>query len=201
MSLNSLDQLLKAILAQPQWEKQRRFHELVKCWYQIISIKVAQNTRPYGLREDTLLISTSGSVWSQNLSLQRYHLLQKINRLVSQPIQDLHFSSCRWYPYTATTETEPDMSKVHPSLVKKDSSLTESKLEQSPSAQISNPQEAMTRWWENLQRKSQSFPLCPNCQAFTPPGELTRWGVCSCCFAQQSSRINPSNRSTPPFED
>lgn len=200
MSLNSLDQLLNAILAQPQWEKQRRFNELVKCWNQIINAKVAQNTRPYCLRDDTLFISTSGSVWAQNLSLQRYNLLKKINRRASQPIKELRFSPAKWYPYTAPTEIEADVSNIHPSLIKIDDSLTKTELERSPSDKISNPQEAMKRWFTHIQQQSQSFPLCPNCQASTPPGELKRWGVCSCCFAQQSSYINPSNLETPPPE-
>ena len=194
MALNSIDQLLQVILAQPQWEKQQRFHELVKCWYQIINVKVAQNTRPYCLRDDNLSISTSSSVWAQELSLQRYQLLNKINRRASQPIKELSFSSAKWYPHSKAIEAEVDINTKHPSLIEIDHNSIPSKTQRSPL--ISNPQEAMNQWWAKVKQRSHSLPLCPQCQASTPEGELARWGICACCFAQQLASVN-----SEPVED
>lgn len=193
MPLSSLDQLLQRILAQPQWEKQRRFHELANCWYQIIPPRIAQNTRPYCLKEDTLFISTSSFSWSQNLSLQRYSLLQKINHRVSQPIKALSFSSARWYPYTESNHLtkQVDDNKIHPSIITNQDNLTEIMEKRSPSNLPSNPstnpQSALQEWFNHIQQKNQSYPSCPNCQALTPQGEIDRWGVCACCFAQKTN--------------
>lgn len=187
MPFTSIDQLLQTILAQPQWEKQRRFDELVKCWFQVIdNPKVAQNTRPYCLRDDTLIINTSSSVWSQHLSLQRYTLLKKINVRISQPIQDLYFFSAKWIPYTPVTEQQADTSNIHPSLIEINNNYTKNKPEQ-PLIKSDTPEETIKQWFINLQKNAELLPLCPQCQASTPEGELERWGICACCFAQKKS--------------
>ncbi len=189
MPLNSLDLLLQKILAQPQWKKQKRFHELAECWFKVINSTVAKNTRPYCLRDDILVINTSNSVWSQHLSLQRYTLLKKINSLVYQPIKDLHFSPARWTTNIPVIDEEADISSNHPSQIEindYDNNYTTNKSEPSV-IKDDTPSEAMKKWFTNLETNRQSLPLCPRCQTPTPKGELERWGICMCCFAQEKT--------------
>lgn len=97
MTLNSIDKLLNSILSQPQWEKQRRYYELKKIWYEIVNQKIAQHTSPIYLKEEVLFIATQSAVWAQELSLQRRTLIIKINRRIQNPIKDIYFVFGKWY--------------------------------------------------------------------------------------------------------
>ncbi len=178
MSFNSLDKLLQVILSQPQWEKQRRYYELKKCWYEIANHKVTQHTRPVSVKNDTLYVATSNAVWAQELSLQRRGLIVKINRRTEKPIKDLHFASMSWYNnHLVTINMEDDTrQEKHPSLIA-DSGVNSSSLEKSET-----PTEALEKWFEQIKNRTSTWHSCPNCHTSCPEGELKRWGVCAICF-------------------
>lgn len=182
MALYSIDKLLNQILSQPQWEKQRRYHELTKFWYQVVNHKIAQHTRPVSLKDDVLFIATSSSSWSQDLNLQRRSLIIKINRRVESPIKDLHFASVKWYQNHSISLDEEDNNKEHPSTI-----FPEFSFNLLPA---DNPQEALKKWLEIIKKRAITWEICPRCQTNCPEGELKRWGICAVCFQQENSSKN-----------
>lgn len=182
MALYSIDKLLNQILSQPQWEKQRRYHELTKFWYQVVNHKIAQHTRPVSLKDDVLFIATSSSSWSQDLNLQRRSLIIKINRRVESPIKDLHFASVKWYQNQSISLDEEDNNKEHPSTI-----FPEFSFNLLPA---DNPQEALKKWLEIIKKRAITWEICPRCQTNCPEGELKRWGICAVCFQQENSSKN-----------
>ena len=52
-----------------------------------------------------------------------------------------------------------------------------------PQAQGSNFQ----LWMDTIKKRTLSLPLCPNCSAPTPAGELQRWQICCYCAARKWS--------------
>lgn len=182
MALYSIDKLLNQILSQPQWEKQRRYHELTKFWYQVINHRVAQHTRPVSLRDEILFIATSSSSWSQDLNLQRRSLIIKINRRIESPIKDLHFAPVKWYQNQPISVDEEDDNKKHPSTI-----FPEFSFNLLPA---DNPQEALEKWLEIIKKRATTWEICPRCQTNCPEGELKRWGICAVCFQQENSSKN-----------
>ena len=186
MSFDSIDKLFVQLLAQPQWDKQKRYLELKKYWYEIVNHKVAQHTRPVSIKHEVLYITTSNAMWSQELSLQKPNLLRKINRRVSKPIKDLHFASASWHNNLQSINagvTAPTPEN-HPSFT------TEQPDEKIEIAESETPQEAMEKWLQQIKNRSQTWTTCPNCGASCPEGEITRWGKCMVCFQQESLLVD-----------
>ncbi len=174
MTFDSIDKLLKIILSQPQWQEQKRFHELKKYWYEIVNHKVAQHTRPVSIKKEVLYIATSNAVWAQELSLQRRNLVKKINNRVEIPLENLHFASMKWYSnYIESCDLEDNKNEIHPSLT--------NPLPKRPD-QVNTPQEALKSWFEQIKTRSTDWQACPRCQRLCPQGELKRWDICAICF-------------------
>ena len=178
MAFNSLEQLLNSILSQPQWQKQKRFYELKKYWYEIINHKIAQHTRPVSLKNEVFYIATSNSVWAQELSLQRHNLLRKLNHRLPKPIKNLHFASVQWHSNQQISTSEDNIIKNHPSSITLPSSTID---------QVDTPQEALQQWFQEIKNRSSDWQPCPRCQTLSPTGELKRWNLCAICFRDEQS--------------
>jgi predicted nucleic acid-binding Zn ribbon protein len=181
MSFDSLDRILEALEKQPGWEAHRQYRHLLQCWETVVEPKIVKQTRPLYVSRNVLFVATASSVWAQNLSLQRYSLLKKLNALLSEPLVDIRFSSAQWYNVKPAVATERADREKHPSTIAPVPSLSELP-NKNPT-----PQEAFQRWAKVIEARSQNLPLCPNCQSPTPPGELERWTVCAYCIRKQQS--------------
>jgi predicted nucleic acid-binding Zn ribbon protein len=191
MSFSSLDRILDALKKQPGWEAQQQYFHLLECWQSVVPEKIAQQARPLYISRQVLWVATSSAVWAQNLTMQRYSLLKKLNALLSEPLSDIRFSTAQWHKAkplsmspTADTEAYPSaLAKALPIGIAPQitASVSESK-------KAKTPQEAFQRWAAVIQARSHSLPACPQCQSPTPPGELQRWTVCAYCATKQRSR-------------
>lgn len=186
MTLNSINKLLNSILSQPQWEKQRRYYQLKKIWYEVVNQKIAQHTSPIYLKEETLFIATESASWAQDLTLQRRTLIIKINRRIEKPINDIRFVFGKWYSQHQPPIPEADENSSHPSLIKveKSDAIAPEIITQSPSP-AKTPQEALEKWLEIVKQRRKENQICPSCQSFCPEGELKRWGICAYCFREK----------------
>lgn len=79
-------------------------------------------------------------------------------------------------------QSEQNISKIENPITK--TPISEGLTPKSPN-QTENINIAFHHWAQKIKTRSQYFPLCPQCQAATPPGELARWGVCSLCVAKK----------------
>jgi predicted nucleic acid-binding Zn ribbon protein len=178
MTLKSLNYVLEAVAKQPKWEKQREYHQLVQCWRKIVNDKVAQNTKPLYLQRQIFWVATPNSVWAQNLALQRYSLLKKLNQLVTKPVIDIRFSPARWYQKIPLDFYDTSSLSQHPSSIDFD-------LSSDPD--ISKPtsaQQAFLQWMETIKRRTPYLEECPICKSPTPEGELKRWQMCAFCITK-----------------
>lgn len=188
MTFESIDKLLNQILAQPQWEKQRKYHQLTKCWYQIVNPKIAQHTRPVSFRDEILYIACPSSSWAQDLNLQRRSLIMKINRRLDFPVQDLHFATVKWYQNQSLTPFPEDSLSQHPSTIVNGESLN-----LLPS---NNPQEILQRWLNTIKKRWENSQICPLCHTHCPSGELQRWGFCAICFQKKAAKYEEKTFET-----
>ena len=198
MFSNSLKNILHQLSQQPEWEQYQQYCEVKKCWQKIINPKIAQNTKPKAISRQILWVATSSSVWAQELSLQRYSFLKKLNSQLSFALTDIRFSPAHWTELSSTTpsQTKNDITNEQKMLLSPKNRLNNAKkVENTP--KIDDPKIALTRWLEKIKTRAesqtQSYSPCPQCSSFTPIAELERWQVCSHCIAKKWSLEYRSN--------
>jgi len=186
MSFNSLDQILAAIKKHPAWTAQEQYFHLTCCWEEVVGKTVSLHTRPLNISRQVLWVATSSSVWAQELSLQRYSLLKKLNSVLNlnEPLIDIRFSPAKWH--TKSVNFQSISLQEHPSFLVSNVNLQTKSLG-------NTPQSAYSGWAQIIQERSQHLPLCPNCNSPTPNGELERWSVCAYCAAQNWSTSSNSH--------
>ena len=192
MFSNSLKNILQHLAQQPGWEQYRQHQEVMECWSKIINPKIAQNTRPRFISRQILWVATSSSVWAQELSLQRYSLLKKLNSQLTFTLSDIRFSSVDWHKSSENLplKKEDEVKKAkNLAISAKNKTFIDKKLENDP--EINDPKIALQKWLKNLKNRADSptipfFP-CPQCGSPTPASELERWQVCCHCVADKWS--------------
>lgn len=194
MTLNSLDSLLKNLMSQQAWQHQRRLKAIADFWSTQLPKKAQQYSRPHSLKDNILFVATANSTWSQHLTLQRLTILTKLNAQLTTdiPIKDIRFSTVHWQSEPAYSPlADPD--SPHPSHIGDRPSLTPV-----PRPHDQSPTDAVRAWLTHHHHQLKEQPLCPECQAPTPQGELTRWQMCRCCIAQQwYQQNNLANDQSP----
>ena len=96
MSLHCLDKILAGITKQAGWEEYRHYEQVLQLWPKIINPRLPAQTRPFSLNRGVLSAATSSDALAQELSLQRYSLLKRLNSPLETPWDDIRFSAARW---------------------------------------------------------------------------------------------------------
>ncbi|MFZ9738667.1 MAG: DciA family protein [Prochlorotrichaceae cyanobacterium] len=172
-------------------QRSAQFQQLLQEWPTIVGVALALHTRPHRIDRQVLKVATSSTVWAQNLQFERHRLLQKITAHLEIPLTDIHFSTAYWQlPKVAEQHLaslqEEQIWHNHPSRV----------LTQPHTAGTAPPARAkrtvvehFAAWATACQMRDRSLPRCPRCQSPAPPGELSRWNMCSFCMGQQCHRF------------
>lgn len=175
MPLNSLDNIIGALIEQTGWHEQP-LQRVINCWADVVGVAVATHTRPVYIQRGILSVATSSAAWAQNLTFERQRILAKLNPRLTNPLEDIRFSSAGWQrPSNRDVAVTPI--KHHPSYIA-EATTAKNKVA------AATPKAAFQRWVEATQERSQNLPLCPRCHCPTPSGELERWEVCSLCAAK-----------------
>ena len=97
VSFSSLESLVGTLERRPQWRSHQKFQQVLECWPQVVGDVVAVQTRPLSIQRNVLSVSTSTSVWSQNLAFQRHHILKKLATYIpDHQLKDIRFSPAKW---------------------------------------------------------------------------------------------------------
>lgn len=186
--LKSLNHILGEVENQPEWQGPQQFQLLLNVWSQVVGAAMAQQTRPSSISRDVLYVAASSSVWVQELKFKRRSILKKLNAQLPSPFTDIRFSTTQWIKDAATdnwgAKLASTLCQEHPSQVVE----TPSDEKPEETAQLTDSDSAFQNWAQMMQARSLSFPLCPQCQCPSPPGELQRWNVCCLCAAKQWQR-------------
>ena len=66
--------------------------EALKLWGEIVGNKISKNTKPMSVKNGTLVIKTTNSVWKQELQIQKTEIIKKLNnRLKKNIIKEIRF--------------------------------------------------------------------------------------------------------------
>lgn len=173
MFFDSLKSVLNNVIQQPEWEKYREYSQIIDCWQQVVNSQILKHTKPLYQERGILYVATSSAVWAQELSLQRFSLLKKLNLCLNSPLKDIRFSPASWHNQVKQENI------IIPSQEIKQQQL---KKENQPQVDANT---AVQNWLNQIKNNSQNLTTCPQCQSFTPQAELSRWGVCRYCIAQK----------------
>jgi predicted nucleic acid-binding Zn ribbon protein len=173
MFLNPLESIFNQVIQQPEWQKYREYIQIIECWQQVVNQQVFHNTKPLYQEREILYVATSSAVWAQELALQRYSLVKKLNSRLNFKIKDIRFSPASWYQ-------KPKQKIVEILLQEVSKQKTKTETESNISANT-----AVASWLNKIPKKSPNLVNCPQCQSLTPQAELTRWQVCRYCIAQK----------------
>jgi predicted nucleic acid-binding Zn ribbon protein len=114
MSLGSIGQIVTDITHEPAWEAYRAWQEILDVWPEVLERLVignqsvadlAQQIYPRTRRGDLLQVATANASLANHCNWQRRSLLVILNGKLTQPLQDLRFSSSRWQAAALPTET------------------------------------------------------------------------------------------------
>ncbi|NET01213.1 MAG: DUF721 domain-containing protein [Sphaerospermopsis sp. SIO1G2] len=178
MPLKSVNDILDILAIETKPELQPLL-KLLKYWPELVGTKIALHTRPLSIQRGILRVATSSAAWSQNLTFQRRSLLLKLNKILPQPLVDIHFSTAEWRRLPLSKDQQQTLSlQEHPSY------LGEDILESSVPTDRENINTFFTMWIKKKQEQSQHLSSCPQCKCPTPPGEIQYWGVCYLCRAK-----------------
>ncbi|RUT03221.1 hypothetical protein DSM106972_055290 [Dulcicalothrix desertica PCC 7102] len=182
MAFRTVSDVLKLLQARGHWQTPP-LQILLKCWHDIVGSSIALHTRPISIHRDVLRVATSSAAWAQTLTFERKTLLIKVNQKLSAPLTDIHFSTAGWNSSTRIIKPRRASHQEHPCYLEQNISKTVEK--DIPAIGSNAVNTAFDSWVKKVQTSSQNLPLCPQCQAPTPSGELERWGVCALCAAKR----------------
>ncbi len=178
MSFNSIDRILTVAFAQSRLQQQP-FQIALQYWSEVVGQAITPHTQLLSIQKDVLWVATSSAAWAQNLTMERSRILAKLNAYLPSPLTDIRFSTAQWQrPDTiAKNRATADnfFGGAHPSV------LSPTNLNPAKPPKCKDAQAAFSQWVKTTQEKSHNLPLCPQCHAPTPPGELQRWQVCCIC--------------------
>jgi predicted nucleic acid-binding Zn ribbon protein len=184
MGFNSLERVLESLRILERSPTQQQLQILNKSWSELLG-PFADYSCPITIERHTLYIATLSPTLAQELTLQSMDILNKVNQLLPTPVEKIHFSTAQWQKKSLSVIQPDQTESLHPSLIPRQLTNTSEKLMKTTSK---HALEQFERWRHILQQRSHDLPLCPQCQAPTPPGELERWSVCAICLGQNQQK-------------
>lgn len=193
MNFQSLDRLLTNLAGLPIAQKIKDHQQLLDAWTIAVGPAIARVSRPIAIQRDILQVSTASAVLANDLTFKRRQILAKLNAQLNTPVRDIRFSSKNWpqnlrddrHPLGRLVSSEQKILwQEHPSRI--NPTIKQSPDQNSPSQNrpTLDPQQAFQSWATRIQEQAKTWPLCPQCQCPTPPGELERWQMCGICAAK-----------------
>jgi predicted nucleic acid-binding Zn ribbon protein len=189
MPIDSLTRLIQQFEQQPRWRSRRQFRLVQENWSQIVGAAVACHARPVRLERNILYVAVANPMWGQTLTLERSHVLTKLQQQFQIELQDIRFSNRDWYRRSsqmASPQPQADQPLALPEWLRHHPSFEPEAVPPSASkAAAETPLESFQRWANRNQQLARHQPLCPACRCPCPEGELRRWSVCCICAAQK----------------
>jgi len=107
-SLQSISDILYAALKRRGLASQIEENALLKLWPQAVGNQIAAKTQPDCLRNGTLFVRTTSSIWVQQMHFIKEEILRKLNELAGKKneVKDIRFTV--GYRPAASQEITPD---------------------------------------------------------------------------------------------
>ncbi len=188
MPLDSIHQLIQQFEQQPRWRSRRQFRILQENWSHIVGAAVACHARPVRLERQVLYVAVANPMWGQTLTLERSHLLEKLQHQFQVELRDIRFASGDWYRRAGKTADNAAVSQpalVLPDWLRHHPSFEPAAVPKASPPDSTTPLESFQRWASLNRQLAQRQPLCPSCRCPCPDGELRRWSVCCICAAKK----------------
>ena len=180
MPLNSISNVIHQLEQQPRWRSRGEFRRVLNQWAAVVGEGVARQAAPVRLDQDVLHVAVVNPMWAQTLTLERLHILTKLNDRLHLQLSDIRFSSGDWYRQNKSGKTPAAPAPELPEWLRQHPSYEPRAIPRS-TQRPETAEESFDRWAGMTQQISAHQPLCPQCRCHCPTGELQRWGRCSIC--------------------
>lgn len=111
-----INRLLYAVFQTKKWRSKLELHRVFEFWNSTVGPEIAAVAQPSLIRGQVLWVKVAGSVWMQQLHLQKMLLLEKINeQLHGEKISDIRFQ----LNSSLTPPPAPEVKKAKPVLLDK----------------------------------------------------------------------------------
>ncbi|RMH78974.1 MAG: DUF721 domain-containing protein [Cyanobacteria bacterium J007] len=183
---DSLDRILGSMAATRFVRQQQAYTQLLKTWAEVVGSPAARYSRPLSCDRGILKVATASAVWAQTLTLKRHQIVGQLRDRGYPELKDIRCSTRDWSQTAIATQEVAELQQLwqqHPSRLPDEPPTPAQASPEAPT----DAKTAFQSWAAQTQAKSACFPLCPQCQAPTPPGELERWSVCALCAARRWS--------------
>ncbi|MBE9240138.1 DUF721 domain-containing protein [Synechocystis salina] len=184
MGLNNLDHLLGHLRRSPGWEQLRRYQLVKEAWQKVIDPRLQDCTKPLGIQRSVLTVAVISPALAQNLQLQRINLLAKLNRELTEPLEDLRFSPLHWHQQHSGKLPEASAPMPRPAPPPPGDRREK----------VTSAAEALEKWLTTLKERAEVLQSCPQCGSAVNPGEIERWGCCSVCATKPWREIFSQSR-------
>ncbi|MGB6016171.1 MAG: DciA family protein, partial [Nodosilinea sp.] len=125
MPLDSIHNVIHQLEQQPRWRSRGQFRQVLNHWTAVVGEGVARQAAPVRLDQDVLHVAVVNPMWAQTLTLERLHILAKLNDCLQINLSDIRFSSGDWYRKNKSGKTTaapasslaelPEWLRQHPS--------------------------------------------------------------------------------------
>jgi predicted nucleic acid-binding Zn ribbon protein len=116
MAWGSIEQIITDLTQEPGWDNYRAWQEILDAWPTVLASvqlghksaeELSQQIYPRSRTGDLLQVATANASLADHCNWQRRSIVKILNSHLSQPLQDIRFSSSHWRaaaPPTATLE-------------------------------------------------------------------------------------------------
>ena len=91
MKVKTIKEILDIYLEKPEFKEIKEINKINKYWKNIVGELIYKNTEIIKKEKGNILIKTKNPAWRNELSLQKEHIINKLNKIKDLKIKDIKF--------------------------------------------------------------------------------------------------------------
>ncbi len=79
-----IEEIMQQFFKERNWEQRIDGYNLFDCWDDILPPKIALNTKPVKIQNDTLFLVVKNHIWAQEINLRKGEIINIINKKIGK---------------------------------------------------------------------------------------------------------------------
>lgn len=107
-NFQNIDEIISELAKQKDFKRAITRNNLYKFWAKVVGEKFAQNSKPYSMLKNTMIVACKTPIVAQELLLQKFQILEKLKPYTESlhiKVADIKFDSKKW---TKEFDVEPN---------------------------------------------------------------------------------------------
>jgi predicted nucleic acid-binding Zn ribbon protein len=77
-------EIMQQFFKEHNWGQRIEGYNLLDCWVDILPPKIALNTKPIKIQNDTLFLMVKNNIWAQEITLRKGEIINTINKKIGK---------------------------------------------------------------------------------------------------------------------